>query len=69
MRRKALAAGEEIGPIDAYFVISPTFETTSKKYGWLDDIVAVGKMVSAKGGDGGHVTSAFCGEVNTTVSD
>ena len=53
---KRLAAGEEIGPIDAYFVISPTFETTSKKYGWLNDIVAVGKMVSAKGGDGGHVT-------------
>jgi hypothetical protein len=41
---------------DTYFMISPTFETTSKKYSWLNNVVAVGKIVSSKGGADGHVT-------------
>ena len=52
----AVAAGETLGPDDLYFVTSPTFETASEKYGWLNDIVAIGKIVSCKTGDGEHVT-------------
>lgn len=32
-------------PDDRYFITSPVFETDSKKYGWLNDIVAIGKIV------------------------
>lgn len=49
-------AGEILGPDELYFVIAPTFETSSKTYGWLNDIVAIGKMVSSKEGENGHVT-------------
>lgn len=49
-------AGEVLGPDELYFVIAPTFETSSKTYAWLNDIVAVGKMVSSKEGENGHVT-------------
>ena len=42
--------GEEISGDEAYFVTSPTFETASEKYGWLNHIVAIGKMVSLKAG-------------------
>ena len=48
-------AGETIGPDQHYFVIAPTFETASKTHGWLNDIVAIGKMVSSKEGEDGHV--------------
>jgi Protein of unknown function (DUF3237) len=44
------------GANDEYFIISPTFETTSKKYAWLNDVVAIGKIVSHKMGEGSHVT-------------
>ncbi len=48
---------ETLGPDDLYFMTSPTFETISEKYGWLNDVVAVGKMVSLKAGtDSSHVT-------------
>ena len=30
---------------DAYFIIAPQFTTGSKKYDWLNQIQAVGKMV------------------------
>ena len=49
------AAGDVLGPDDCYFTITPTFETASKTYGWLNDIVAIGKMVSCKGGEDSHV--------------
>lgn len=39
-RGEALQAGE------AYFVIAPTFETSSEKYSWLNGVQAIGKMVS-----------------------
>lgn len=42
--------GEAIGPQDAYFVTAPRFMTTSKKYAWLNQIQAVGKMVSVQAG-------------------
>jgi hypothetical protein len=54
--RRKYAAGEEVGADDAYFIISPTFETTSEKYGWLNDVVAAGKMISLRGGPDSHIT-------------
>ncbi len=51
-----LKAGNPLGPEDAYFIIAPTFETSSDTYGWLNNIVAVGKMVSMKAGMDSHVT-------------
>jgi hypothetical protein len=41
-----LGKGETLGPDDMYFVTAPTFETSSEKYGWLNSIQAVGKMIS-----------------------
>src|SRR5262245_52652281 len=38
--RNRRSPGEPLKTDDAYFIISPTFETTSAKYGWLNDIVA-----------------------------
>jgi hypothetical protein len=37
-----LAAGEVVDPATYYFRISPIFETASKKYEWLNRIMAVG---------------------------
>jgi hypothetical protein len=37
-----LAAGEVVDPKTYYFRIAPVFETASKKYDWLNRIVAVG---------------------------
>ena len=38
-------------PNDAssYFVINPVFETSSEKYGWLNDVVCVGKDLAPPG--------------------
>ena len=52
---RRLDAGEAVGPDSVYFITSPTFETVSQKYGWLNDIVAVGKIVSCTGGEDSHV--------------
>jgi hypothetical protein len=38
----ALARGESVDPAEYYFRISPTFETGSARYSWLNQIVAVG---------------------------
>jgi hypothetical protein len=46
--------GELIKQGDCYFIISPTFETKSEKYGWLNGVQAVGKALELKRGD--HVT-------------
>jgi Protein of unknown function (DUF3237) len=46
-----LNAGQELKAGDCHFVIAPTFETKSEKYGWLNAVQAIGKMVSIKGGD------------------
>jgi hypothetical protein len=37
-----IARGEEVDPRSYYFRISPTFETASETYGWLNRIVAIG---------------------------
>lgn len=39
---------------ECYFITSPTFETKSEKYGWLNGVQAVGKALELKRGD--HVT-------------
>lgn len=46
-----LNAGEELKTGDCHFITAPTFETKSEKYGWINAVQAVGKMVSLKGGD------------------
>jgi hypothetical protein len=46
-----LNAGQELKAGDCHFVTAPTFETKSEKYGWLNAVQAIGKMVSIKGGD------------------
>lgn len=46
-----IAAGESIPGDQMYFRSAPYFETSSKKYAWLNDIVCVGKMASFGGGD------------------
>ncbi len=44
-----LMKGEKISPADGmYFVTAPTFETTSKKYAWLNGVQAVGRMVEGQ---------------------
>lgn len=40
--------GEVLTSKDAYFITAPQFTTNSKKYGWLNQIQAVGKMVSLR---------------------
>lgn len=43
--------GEALKADECYQVISPTFQTKSDKYSWLNDVQAVGKMVEYKNGD------------------
>jgi hypothetical protein len=45
-----MAAGESIPGTDLYLRAAPCFETASKKYGWLNDILAVGKVKNFGGG-------------------
>ena len=42
--------GEVITSKDEYFIVAPQFTTGSKKYEWLNQIQAVGKMVSIQRG-------------------
>lgn len=37
-----LAAGERVDPATYYFRIVPVFETSAKKYDWMNKIVAIG---------------------------
>jgi hypothetical protein len=43
--------GEMLHTGDCYFVTAPTFETKSERYGWLNGVQAVGKMLEIKRGD------------------
>ncbi len=43
--------GEALKADECYQVISPTFQTKSDKYSWLNDVQAMGKMVEYKNGD------------------
>jgi len=45
-----IAAGESIDGNDMYFRSTPYFETTSERYAWMNDIVAVGRMAAFGGG-------------------
>ncbi len=45
-----IAAGENIPGDEMYFRSTPYFETTSDKYAWMNDIVAVGRMAAFGGG-------------------
>jgi hypothetical protein len=38
----AIARGERVSPASYYFRIAPWFETASDKYGWLNNVLAVG---------------------------
>jgi len=44
---------------DYYFIVTPTFETSSEKYAWLNGIQVVGKMASLKLGEGSHIKLDF----------
>jgi hypothetical protein len=48
--------GEKIVSPQWYYVVTPNFETSSKKYGWLNDLQAIGKFVSIQTGPQAHVT-------------
>ena len=37
-----LEKGEAVDPLDYYFRIAPLFETAAPRYGWLNNVVAVG---------------------------
>jgi hypothetical protein len=41
--------GEDVGPSEYYFRTTPAFETGSEKYGWLNQIIAVGVGSLASG--------------------
>ncbi|MBP7081162.1 MAG: DUF3237 domain-containing protein [Rhodocyclaceae bacterium] len=45
-----ITSGEVVPGSDLYFRSAPFFETASKKYGWLNDLLAVGKITSFGGG-------------------
>ena len=47
--------GEKIAAPEWYYVITPTFETLSKKYAWPNDLQSVGKFVSIQTGEHAHV--------------
>jgi hypothetical protein len=40
--------GEMLRTGDCYLITAPTFETKSERYGWLNGVQAVGKMVEIK---------------------
>ncbi len=38
-----------------YFITTPSFQTSSEKYNWMNSIQCVGKMVEVKIGEGGYI--------------
>jgi adenine-specific DNA methylase len=40
---------------ECYWISSPTFETSSANYSWLNEVVAVGKLSEIKTGEGAHI--------------
>jgi hypothetical protein len=52
----ALARGEVVTHrMVPYFMTAPTFQTSSEKYAWLNNIQAVGKMIELKSGEGSYI--------------
>jgi hypothetical protein len=53
---EALAKGEVVtDKTFPYFITAPTFQTSSEKYGWLNKVQTIGKMIEVKRGDGAYV--------------
>ena len=53
---KKFEEGKEVIKADEqYFITAPTFQTSSPKYAWLNEIQAVGKQIAVKGGSGSFV--------------
>ncbi len=50
-----LMKGETLTSKDHYFITAPTFQTSSEKYGWLNHVQCVGKVVEVKVGEGSFV--------------
>ncbi|HEV8696013.1 MAG TPA: DUF3237 domain-containing protein [Lysobacter sp.] len=52
---KRFLGGQKIEAPQWYYVITPNFETASKKYAWLNGVQAIGKFVSIQTGEEAHV--------------
>ena len=52
-----LSKGELLKTDDCYFIVAPTFETTSDRYSWLNAVQAVGKMTELQRGN--HIKYDF----------
>ena len=53
---KKFEEGKEVIKADEqYFITAPTFQTASPKYGWLNEIQAVGKPIAIEGGEGSFI--------------
>lgn len=50
-----LMKGEVLTSKDHYFIISPTMQTSSEKYAWLNQVQCVGKVVEVKVGENSFV--------------
>jgi hypothetical protein len=53
--QKKCEAGEVITQSDVYLCTHPKFRATSENHGWLNNIVAVGKMKEPKCGEGSYI--------------
>ncbi len=51
-----LAKGEMLKDGDFYLVVAPKYETSSEKYGWLNGIQTIGKMVEFQRAGDPHFT-------------
>lgn len=45
-----LSKGETLTANDVYWITAPKFTTASKKYAWLNQVQAIGKLVAAQSG-------------------
>jgi hypothetical protein len=53
---RKLARGELLTSKDfSYCIGAPTFETSSSKYAWINNVQAVNKFVELKDGEGGYI--------------
>ncbi len=53
---KKFEEGKEVIKADEqYFITAPTFQTSSPKYAWLNEVQAVGKQIAVKGGSDSFV--------------
>ena len=50
-----LTKGDVLTSKDFYFITAPTMQTSSEKYGWLNHVQCVGKVVEVKGGPNSFV--------------